>query len=108
MENLNKSMSKLTGISEGTLQSLHSKEIYCICDEVEESILKDEEITDVDIGVGELYIKHTGKEIQYKFIPSKELEASLTETVVNKKCPLKEKLDASLVDKISKVYKELF
>lgn len=108
MESLTKNMSKLTGVSEGIFQSLYSKEIYCICDEVEESILKDEDITELDVGIGTLYIKHLNKEIQYKFIPNKELEEKLVDTVVNKKSPLKEELDSSLVEKISKTYKELF
>jgi len=107
MNNIVKDISTLTTIKEDYLNSLVAKSEWCICSYVEETILKKENITKVDIGIGSLSILVEDNTIKYKFIPSKELEEAIRTTVIDDKNPLKFKLEKVLVDKITNVYKEL-
>ena len=84
-----KDISKLTTIPERSLNKLMSKMCWCICDAVEESTLKEQNITVIDIGIGQLCIQVISNEIQYKFIPDSKLEKYMVDTIVNKKNPIK-------------------
>ncbi len=106
MNNVIKDISTLTTINEDYLKSLVTKSEWCICSYIEESILKKETITKIDIGIGFLSVLVEDNTIKYKFIPNKELEEAIRDTVINDKNPLKLKLEKSLVDKITKMYKE--
>jgi len=107
MNDLTKDISILTTIKEDYLDNLIKKSEWCICSYVEETILKKENITKIDIGIGSLSILVEDNSIKYKFIPSEELENSIRTTIINDKNPLKLKLEKVLVDKITNVYKEL-
>ena len=107
MNDLTKDISILTTIKEDYLDNLIKKSEWCICSYVEETILKKENITKIDIGIGSLSILVEDNSIKYKFIPSEELENSIRTTIINDKNPLKLKLEKVLVDRITNVYKEL-
>lgn len=100
-------VSVLTTIPKKSLDKLTEKESYCICSAVEESVLNADQITEMDIGIGTLCIEHVGDTLQYRFIPSKSLEGSVKETFLSKKCVLSDKLDSSLVKRITEAYKDL-
>lgn len=106
MNEVIKDISKLTTINEEYLKSLVAKSEWCICSYVEESIISKETVTKVDIGIGFLSILVEDNTIKYKFIPNEELENAIRDTIINDKNPLKLKLEKSLVDKITKLYKE--
>jgi hypothetical protein len=106
MNEVIKDISKLTTINEEYLKSLVTKGEWCICSYIEDSVLKKETITKIDIGIGFLSILVEDNTIKYKFIPNKELEEAIRDTIINDKNPLKLKLEKSLVDKITKMYKE--
>ncbi len=110
MANIISDVSILTTIPEKTIAKFFRKMIFCICEAVAENMLNENSnsnITELDIGIGKLYIKHVGTDIKYRFEPSELLEKSILATVVNKKNHLEEFLDATLVKKFTEVYKDL-
>lgn len=107
MDNMIEDISKLTTIQKEYLDSLVAKSEWCICSYIENTILNKESITKIDIGIGSLSILVEDNTIKYKFIPSKELENAIRTTVIDDKNPLKFKLEKTLVDKITNIYKEL-
>ena len=57
-------ISKITTIPGRTMDKLISKMDWCICDAVEESIIKGNELTIVNIGMGLLYISTENSQVQ--------------------------------------------
>ena len=110
MSNLIQDMSILTTIPEKTLAKFFRKMIFCICEEIKEDILdenSDKEITEVDIGIGKLYIKVVGAEVKYKFEPSEYMQKAVIGTVTEKENPLVDFLDKALGKKFVDLYKDL-
>lgn len=107
MFNIVEDVSKLTTIPVKSLNSLMDKFIYCIVDAVKESNLSNEEITEIDLGVGVLYIKHTNKELKYKFVPSNKLNKCMSDMLNSGLNSLENTLELSLVDRIVNTYKDL-
>jgi hypothetical protein len=108
MYNLTKDISTLTGISVLTLEKIISKVISSICYDVQESTLNKNEISEIDIGIGNLMIKNLGGEVAYKFIPNSKLNNSVIETLKTGKSPLENSIEIALRDKVAKIRKELF
>lgn len=54
MYNLSEDLSNLTTIPTSALSKLSDKSVFCICNDVEESILKEENVADIDLGIGTL------------------------------------------------------
>lgn len=98
-----KDVAVLTTIPEKTLKKLSTKAIYCINDAVVDAA---GEPADIDIGIGTLSISVVNDKVVYKFVPSKEFEESIKNSVINEQNLLEDALEASLVDKITNVYKE--
>ena len=107
MSNIIEDISKITTIPTTALNKLVEKSVWCICDSLEDSMLKDEKITALDIGIGTLYIANDEEAIRYKFIPSEYLEQSVKETVDSCINPLKNILEENLVNKILTTYKTI-
>lgn len=60
----------LTALPQKTLEKLSRKAVYSICDAIYEYKLSEEdEILDLDIGIGILKVKITGNDIKYRFKP---------------------------------------
>ena len=107
MVNIIKDISTLTTIPYATLTKLIDVLELCICHAVEESILKNGEVTSINVGIGTLNIKATEDEIKYKFIPSTKFEESVKQTALTRESPLINKVEEKLKDKVMNVYKEL-
>ena len=107
MTELLEDISELTKVCDTTLKKFIPTINYCIGHAVHESECKQEDITIVDIGFGELHIKHDSSTLKYKFIPSKELESILVQTILSKRSPIMTKLELDLQEKIDRTYKEL-
>jgi hypothetical protein len=100
-------LATLTTISQNALVNLNEKTHACICHSVCESMLEGNPLTEIDLGIGILYIKCEEDQIKYKFIPSKKLEENVTSTVKNKVSPLVFEVETSLKDRIESTYKNL-
>ena len=107
MTNLIEDISKLTTIPIQVLDKLLTKSHYCISDAVADSLLADKRLTEIDIGIGMLYIELKNDVARYKFIPSKELEKNVKNTLINGENLLRDKLEQVLVTRITDTYKEL-
>lgn len=105
MYNLSEDLSNLTTIPTSALSKLSDKSVFCICNDVEESILKEENVADIDLGIGTLQILVDGNDLKYRFIPSKALDINVKNTVINKKNPLTAAVEESLVKRILNTYK---
>ena len=107
MSNIVEDVSKLTTIPEKSLVKLEQKFIYSICEQIQEDILEDKEMSELDIGLGTLYIKYLGDEIKYKFVPNATLEKAVYNTVVKKLNLMETALNEALAKKFIDVYKDL-
>lgn len=107
MYNILEDIEKLTNVPQKYLNKFVDASNSAICDHINTSIVNGEEYTDIDIGIGTLVILSDGNELKYKFVPSKQLENNIYTTVVKGKNPLNKKLETSLVDRITKLYKDL-
>ena len=107
MSNIVEDVSKLTTIPEKSLVKLEQKFIYAICEQIQEDILAYKEMSELDIGLGTLYIKYLGDEIKYKFIPNANLEKAVYNTVVKKLNLMETALNEALAKKFIDVYKDL-
>lgn len=107
MTNLIKDVSLLTDVSENTLNKFIPICNHCIGHAIHESECLQNDITEIDLGFGELHIKVDEGCIKYRFIPSKELENILIKTVTQRTSPIILKLESNLQEKIDRTYKEL-
>ena len=105
---LSTDLSRTTGIAQLVLDELSDKSALCIAHAVYESLAEHNDLTEVDIGIGKLYIKLTDSAISYKFIPAKSLDNIIASTVTLKESPLVLTLESSLKDRLEKAYKGLF
>lgn len=104
---LNADLSALTNISKLSLDNLSEKSNYCISHTILECIESKDNQSEIDIGIGKLYIRIEEDQIKYKFIPSKKLEEMIAFTAKNKQSPLLNKLDSALADRIENAYKSM-
>lgn len=81
---------------------------YCIGDYVLESKLSDEDLTEIDIGIGKLNLLITDGSLEYQFVPSMRLERLIINAFQNEESILTEKIEDGLEDRLLSAYKELF
>lgn len=108
MNNIIKDTSVLTTVPEKAIKKLIEKMIYSINEAVVEARLTGESVIELDIGLGTLLIRLESDSIQYKFIPGEKLEESVKNSFINQQNLLEDALDASIVAKLTNIYKDLF
>lgn len=99
-----KDLSTLTTIPKEKLDKLIEQENWIIVDSLEQS---SEPITSLDIGVGTLELINNLDNLEYRFIPSSNLEKMIIEYFQYGKAPLRTKLEETLADRVINVYKDL-
>lgn len=104
---LTQDLSAITGVPKLTLDNLVEKANTCIAHSLYETNLKKEALTEIDIGIGILYVKLENEQIKYKFIPSEKLEHFISFSLINKESPLILDAEKALKTRIEKTYKEL-
>lgn len=107
MRSLLEDISTLTTIGKYNLEELVNKSIVIVSHDVEESIREKENVTSIDIGIGELHISNIDGTVFFKFIPSRKLEEAVKQTYVTRKSALKKEIDAALGKRIMNTYKDL-
>lgn|SRR5574344_1365576 len=108
MRQIVKDVAELSGVKEKTLLNLLDEANLCISDAIYESLAKGEDVTELDIGIGTLYILVEGADLRYKFFPNNSLQTIVKTTIKTKSNQLTKTADSSLIAKVSKTYKELF
>lgn len=101
-------LSVLTNVAKYNLESMVTISNSLISHSVFESMNNHEPYTEVDIGIGTLYIKFEDDRIQYKFVPSTKLEHLVKDTVKNNRSNLTLKVEEALGKRIMSTYKDLF
>lgn len=107
MNNINEDISILTTIPKYALDRISLLSKYCVCHYLEDTKLKKEEVTSIDIGLGELLIKEEQDTIRYKFIPARSLEKAIIETLKTGESPLINEAENIFIDRIIHTYKDL-
>lgn len=107
MNNLIQDISVLTDVSESTLKKFIPIVNSCIGHTVHESRCCNKEVSEIDLGFGELHLKVDPSGIRYKFIPSKELEKLIVKTLSSKQSPISITIEKNLEEKILRAFKEL-
>lgn len=105
MYNLVDDLAVLTTIPAGSINKLVEKAALCICNDLEESLLNNEDLASIDMGLGTLQIMFSNNELKFRFIPNRKLEAAARDTVLNKKNPLVDKVEQTLAQRITNAYK---
>lgn len=104
--NIKEDLSKLTTIDILYLNRIFNKIIWCISDYVEMAIEKGEDLVEVNLGFGVITININDDSIKYRFKPSKELDESIINTVIDGKNNFTLTLEKTLVQKITNIYKD--
>jgi hypothetical protein len=97
----------LTQINIKLLNKLVAVAELVICDSINELDMMDDQILDLDIGIGTVSLLVSGNTIQYAFYPSTNLENNLIKTLEKKTNPLILSAENNLETKILNTYKEL-
>ena len=107
MVNLIEDLSQLTCVSDTTLKKFVPLITYVIGHAVHEGQCEHKDIVEIDLGVGDLHIKIDDDEIRYRFVPSTDLQKTVSKTVTSKTSPIVTKLHTDLQDRIQRTYKEM-
>lgn len=107
MYSLQNDLKTLTNISSDVIDKLVNKILYIICDDVLDTHLNNNTVTDIDTGIGVLSICVDNNQIKYRFIPSTIVESAVKNTIVDLKSPVKERASKTLASKINEIYEEL-
>lgn len=105
--NVSDDLSKLTTIPKWQIDKLRDIARLDICQCVFDSMKEENQICQIDIGIGTLFIKTLKDSVEYKFIPDACLEKMVADTVNEEKEFLKEDLEVKSNMRILKIYKEL-
>ena len=102
-----KNVSALTLIKPSILNSIINVTEDCISDYALDIYESDNDIMEIDIGIGTLYINIVEDELTYKFVPSKRLEKKIINTVNSGESYLAIDIESKLNSKLFNTYKEL-
>ena len=95
----------ITKIPNKILNELTDKMVLCIGSAIHEAIETDEKALMLNIGIGTLSIDLV--DMQCKFIPSKDLKATIKRGLGEKIDPLEIELEQTLVDKLISICQEV-
>lgn len=104
-DNLITDLSTLTTIPKVTLQELCNLACQSIAHCATNLDLDD--VAEVDIGMGNLYIGRYAGEVRYKFVPSPTLEHDVN-LALSGNSPLIKRCEDTLVSRITNTYKTMF
>lgn len=104
--NLRKDLSAITNVEEVYINKLFDKLKWCICDGVAEVEYHGDDTLFCDIGIGKIIITIEQNSVKYKFVPSADLENMVVKTILGENS-FELTVEKNLVNKITKVYKDL-
>lgn len=78
-----------------------------IGDYINELDLNNEQVLDIDIGIGVISMLVLEDTIKYMFTPAPELESTIITAIENKESPVVKHLEAKLNQKVMSTYKDL-
>jgi hypothetical protein len=90
-----------------TLKKLSSKMCDIISHSVKESLMNNEDICEIDIGIGKLLIGVTD-DLKFKFIPNDELESGVIKVFNGGESTLIENVESAIKSRVISAYKDLY
>ena len=102
-----KDISSITNINDKVINKMSQISELCICDYLDELDCINEDVLNIDIGIGTISMLIIENEIQYSFSPSNKLETMIIKTIETKENPLVNKLEINLENKINSTYKDI-
>ena len=100
-------LSELYNIPKASLSKIKDTIIILLAQYTKEVQKEKESVLEVDIGIGSLYIKIDAEQVEYKFIPNKKTQKSISDCLQANKDPLQIKIEESFKKRIKEIYKEL-
>lgn len=100
-------VAKIAGLRSSIMTTLTNVSEYCICDYINELKMRDEDVLELDLGIGTLSIEVVEDEIKYQFKPSVRLEKNIINTVLDGENPLVKASELNLEKRIYNTYKGL-
>ena len=107
-KNLLEDVAKLSNIKSSIIKKFARVAEYCISDYVLESKIEDEDLTEIDVGIGKLTLLVDDDSLSYKFVPSTRLEKMIVDAYQKEESILTEKVEEGLENRLLSAYKELF
>ena len=106
-QNLISDLTAITAVPTKLLNKFVYVSELCICDYMNELDMTDDDVLNLDIGIGIISFLVVDDTIQYSFAPSKKLEEKIITTIEEKSAPLIDRLENNLENKLIATYKEL-
>ena len=105
---MTKDLSDITGLKFATLQSVLSKQNKLIAHDIFQVIQAEEDLADIDIGIGTLQIKISEENCFYRFIPCAKLQQAIEHTVKTNEDVLVTAMEDAVAARFEKTYREMF
>lgn len=101
-------ISTIYSIRASILSKLERLAETCICDYLVEAKLCDDDLVEINVGIGKLMILILDDSVEYQFIPSNRLERLISKSIIDLKSPLEQEIEEGIEEKLVYTYKELF
>lgn len=106
--NLKEDLSKLTNLNTRYLDKMENYLEYIIIDGIQDSLIDNDNTTELTSDIGSILISVEGDNVRYKFVPSENFDNLIKTKLKYGQNLLKDKLDKLLVERITTCYKDLF
>lgn len=107
MKDIVEDINTLTSIPRANIAKLMQKISWLITNAVYESKQKGEDLTELNLNFGKLYILKSGDKLKYRFQPSKKLESALIDVFTKDTEPVAEEAENAVTETLLRAYKEL-
>lgn len=107
MRNLYNDLATVTNSNKDVFNKLVKNSNFLICNYLEDTTLNNENLCTIDIGIGILKIVIEEDTVRYSFIPSKELETEIINTLENNQSYLTSVISSKLTSQLNKLYDNL-
>ncbi len=107
MRNLYNDLATITNSNKDIFNKLVKNSNFLICNYLEDTTLNNENLCTIDIGIGVLKIVIEEDTVRYSFIPSKELETEIINTLENNQSYLTSVISSKLTSQLNKLYDNL-
>lgn len=104
--NLKEDLCWLTQIDSKSMSYIVERVKDIICYDISQSMNEHEKITEIDVGIGTLYI-NIDDTTKYKFIPNDRLISEVQKTIKGNNIKLNDKISYRIAKRIENAYKEL-
>lgn len=104
-----KNLQQVTSLTQQNITDLVNIVIAMIGNNLYDSLQTGEDVCVSNLGFGEIHAKYSHEQstIEYRFIPSADLEKTLQEVIIDKKDPMLQLAEESIKKEFTRIYKDL-